>query len=155
MDKANDPLFYNLLSSSFVHLLGRPLIFDSAARSHDEAFQTSWLYQEAPFCVLAHNTQPDPIFTYANRAAQKCFGYDWAEFTRLPSRLSAEAPDRAERQRLLDEVTRTGFIKNYRGMRIAKSGQRFWIENAIIWQLIDDAGKLRGQAAIFQHPPEA
>ncbi|MDE1905442.1 MAG: MEKHLA domain-containing protein [Rhodospirillales bacterium] len=152
MDKPNDPLFYNLLASSFVRLLGRPLILDPTAHGCDKAF---WLYQNAPFCVLAHDTQPDPIFTYANRAAQTCFGYEWAEFTRLPSRLSAEAPDRAERQRLLDEVANKGFIENYRGLRIAKSDQRFWIENAIVWQLIDETGTLHGQAAMFQHQPEA
>ncbi|MDE1895601.1 MAG: MEKHLA domain-containing protein [Rhodospirillales bacterium] len=155
MDKPNDPAFYSLLVSSFARLLGRPFITNHDMGNHDTAFQASWLYHKAPFCVLAHNTQPDPIFTYANRAAQTCFGYDWAEFTRLPSRLSAEALNRAERQCLLDEVARAGFIENYRGARIAKSGQRFWIENAIVWQLIDDAGRLHGQAAMFQHQPEA
>jgi hypothetical protein len=89
-------------------------------------------------------------FFYANRAAQARFEYGWDEFVTLPSRLSAEAPDRAERQRLLDAVTRDGFIGDYRGLRIAKSGRRFWIENATVWQLIDESGTLRGQAATFR-----
>ncbi|HEY0234301.1 MAG TPA: MEKHLA domain-containing protein, partial [Afipia sp.] len=59
----------------------------------------------------------------------------WGELIGLPSRLSAEAPERAERQRLLDAVARDGFISNYKGVRISKSGRRFWIENAIVWQL--------------------
>ena len=46
----------------------------------------------------------------------------------LPSRLSAEAPEHAERQRLLDAVARDGFTGGYRGLRIAKGGRRFWIE---------------------------
>jgi hypothetical protein len=29
-----------------------------------------WLYEEAPYCVLAHNTDPDPVFVYANKTAQ-------------------------------------------------------------------------------------
>jgi MEKHLA domain len=150
--EAHDPAFFGLLSISFFRLLGRELIPDPAVRKEDETFQALWLYQHAPFCVLAHDTQADPMFTYANCAAQYCFGYTWEEITRLPSRLSAEAPERAERQRLLDAVTGNGFSENYRGVRIAKTGQRFWIENAAVWQLRDEAGGLHGQAAMFQPP---
>ena len=49
-------------------------------------------------CVLAHNTEPDPIFIYGNKAAQACFGYTWDELTSLRSRLSAEEPKREERR---------------------------------------------------------
>jgi hypothetical protein len=35
-------------------------------------------------------------------------------------------------------------------MRIAKSGRRFWIENATVWELIDEAGRRHGQAAAFR-----
>ena len=111
--------------------------------------QRLWLYDEARHPVLAHNTDPDPRFVYANATAQRCFEYPWAEFTTLPSRLSAEAPERGERQRLLDAVARDGFIADYRGLRIAKSGRRLWIEDGIVWQLIDAAGIRRGQAATF------
>ena len=60
-------------------------------------------YEDAPCCVLAHDTAADPRFTYANKAAQRCFEYPWTEFAGLPSRLSAEAPNRVERQALLDK----------------------------------------------------
>ena len=150
MENAATLAFYRLLSASFVRLLGRPLLADPYVRSRDETFQAVWLYRDAPFCLLAHDTQADPVFIYANQAAQACFGYGWDEITHLPSRLSAEAPERAERARLLDAVRSAGFIENYRGLRIAKSGRRFWIENAVVWQLIDEAGKLHGQAAMFQ-----
>jgi PAS domain S-box-containing protein len=109
-----------------------------------------WLYQQAPFCVLAHNTDPDPIFIYGNRAAQKCFEYTWEELTSLRSRLSAEEPNREERQRLLELVQCQGFATGYRGRRIAKSGRRFWIENVTVWQLLDRAGTLHGQAAVYR-----
>ena len=108
-----------------------------------------WLYEAAPFCVLAHDTAADPVFTYANRAAQRCFEYSWAEFTALPSRLSAEAPDRDARQHLLDQVSRQGYASGYRGVRVARSGRRFWIEDGTVWQLIDAAGVVHGQAATF------
>jgi hypothetical protein len=97
--------------------------------------------------VLAHNTDPDPRFIYANKAAQACFEYDWDEITSLPSRLSAEPVDREERQKLLDDVARQGFATGYSGLRIAKSGRGFRIEDGVVWQLIDSA--VHGQAATF------
>jgi PAS domain-containing protein len=136
-----DPAFFALLASSHARVVGRPLVADGQ--------DAAWLYNDAPFAVLAHNTAPDPVFVYANRTAQACFEYGRDEFISLPSRLSAEAPNREERQRLLDAVTRDGFISDYRGMRIAGSGRRFWIEGGTVWQLTDEAGKPRGQAALF------
>jgi len=111
---------------------------------------TRWLYDDAPFCVVAHNTDPDPLFIYANRAAQRCFEYSWEEFVGMPSRLSAQAPNREERQRLLEAVARDGFAAGYRGLRIAKSGRRFWIEDVTVWNLIDEAGVYFGQAATYR-----
>jgi MEKHLA domain len=134
-----------MIMTSFHRLLGRPLVPEGL--SLDEAVH--WLYEDAPFCVLAHDTAQDPCFMYANKAAQTCFEYSWEEFTALPSRLSAEAPKRAERQALLDRVTRDGFATGYSGLRISRSGRRFWIEDGIVWQITDDAHRLRGQAAMF------
>lgn len=135
------PEFFHLLNSSYERLIGSPL----APRGSD----ASWLYHDAPYAVLAHNTDADPRFVYANKTAQGCFEYSWEEFTGLRSRFSAEAPNRAERQVLLDAVTRDGFATGYRGVRIAKSGRRFWIEQGTVWQLIDEAGQWHGQAATF------
>jgi hypothetical protein len=139
MTKFDDPRFFDLLAGSYARLLNRPLGTVSA----------SWLYRQAPFVVLAHNTSSDPRFIYANTAAQACFGYDWDEFTTLSSRLSAEPMLREERQAVLEKVARDGFITGYSGIRIAKSGRRFRISGTVIWQLIDQDGVLRGQAAMF------
>ena len=134
-----DSEFFALLAGSYARLVGRPLGAVSAA----------WLYHEAPFVVVAHNTDPDPRFVYANRAAQTCFGYGWEEFVTLPSRLSAEAGLREKRQAVLEAVIRDGFVAGYSGIRIAKSGKRFSILDTVIWQLIDETGAVRGQAATF------
>ncbi len=141
-----DPDFFDLLTGSFARLTGNSLVDEGQLA---KANGPHWLYRDAPFAVLAHNTDADPRFIYANKAAQTCFEYDWDEFITLPSRLSAEAPDRAERQRLMESVTRHGFISDYRGVRISKTGRRFWIESGIVWNLIDRDGHLRGQAATF------
>ncbi|QGY02075.1 MEKHLA domain-containing protein [Methylobacterium mesophilicum SR1.6/6] len=139
-DLSRDPDFFAVLAGSYARRLGTPLV--------PPGRDAGWLYDAAPFAVLAHDGGADPRFVYANRAAQACFGYGREELIGLPSRLSAEAPERAERQRLLDAVTRDGFTRGYRGLRIAKDGRRFWIERAVVWQL-DRDGVTVGQAATF------
>ncbi len=104
---------------------------------------------EAPFALVSHETEADPIFNYGNLTALRLFEMTWEEFTRLPSRLSAEPVHRDERQRLMDTVSRQGFISDYQGVRVSRTGRRFFIENAIVWNVLDEAGSLRGQAAMF------
>jgi len=104
----------------------------------------------APFVVLSHDASPDPILTYANQAALDLFALSWEELTRMPSRLTAEAPDRAERARLLAEVKDRGYIDNYAGVRVTSNGQRFRIQGATVWNLTDAGGQRVGQAATFR-----
>ncbi|HEU6448003.1 MAG TPA: MEKHLA domain-containing protein [Verrucomicrobiae bacterium] len=104
---------------------------------------------EAPFVVLSHGLEADPVLNYGNRAALNLWEMSWEEFTRTPSRLTAEAPKREERARFLKIVSERGFIDDYSGVRISKSGRRFQISNAIVWNLISETGELRGQAATF------
>jgi len=141
VDLSSDPAFFGLLTDSYARLVGAPLV--------PPGKNADWLYRDAPFVVVAHGTDQDPKFIYANQAAQTCFEYSWQEFMTLPSRLSAEASDRAERQKLLDEVTRNGFLSGYRGLRVAKTGRRFIIEDGVVWELVDRAGLRHGQAATF------
>lgn len=145
VDPSAEAEFHALLTGSFARALGRPLMPEAGR-------DAAWLYAEAPFAVLAHDRSDEPRFIYANLAAQRAFGYARAEILGLPSRLSAEAPDRAERQRLLDAVARDGFVAHYEGIRIREDGTRFALHNGIVWQLIDEAGVLHGQAATFPIP---
>jgi hypothetical protein len=103
----------------------------------------------APFVVVSHGTQSDPILNYGNRTALALWELSWEEFTRTPSRLTAEAPNREERARLLEVVTRKGFSDNYSGIRISKSGRRFEISKATVWNLTSGTGEPCGQAATF------
>ena len=50
---------------------------------------------------------------------------------------------------MLAEATQNGFIANYTGIRIASTGRRFFIREAIIWNLTDESGEPYGQAATF------
>ena len=53
--------------------------------------------------------------------------------------------ERHERQVFLDKVMRDGFVAEYRGVRVTKSGKRFWIERATVWQLMDADGLVHGR----------
>ncbi|MCP4455022.1 MAG: MEKHLA domain-containing protein [Planctomycetes bacterium] len=103
----------------------------------------------APFAIVSHNTEPDPIFNYANQTALDLFEMTWEDFTRLPSRKSAAPVNRADRSRLLQEVTANGISHNYSGVRLSQSGRTFLIEDGTVWNLQDSDGSTYGQAATF------
>ena len=103
----------------------------------------------SPFVLVSHGTEADPILNYGNRAALELWEMSWTELTRTPSHLTAEAPNRAERARLLAAVTQRGFIDDYSGVRISKSGRRFRIDRATVWNLLTETGQPCGQAAMF------
>jgi len=132
------------LGNSYQHLLGKSLFSNDI-----DPNQFAKLLFHAPFAVVSHDTSADPIFNYANLTALKLFAMDWSEFTQLPSRLSAEPVNQEERARLLAQVTSQGFIDNYQGVRIAKTGQRFLIKKAVVWNVVDAQNKPYGQAACF------
>ncbi len=145
MDRRRSPAFFSLLSESYSRLTGQPLVSEGL----EDDMAAVWLYESAPFSILAHNTAADPVFTYGNIAAQHLFEYDWNELVGLCSRLSVEQPERADRQRFLEDVRLNGFISGYSGIRISKSGRRFEIVDATVWQLIDKDGVCHGQAAMI------
>ncbi|MGE3691200.1 MAG: MEKHLA domain-containing protein [Novosphingobium sp.] len=130
-----------LIAGSHARLTGRQLI-----DSGPDPVAALW---NAPLAVVAHGTEADPLFFFGNRAALEAFGARLDQFISMPSRLSAEAPDRTERQALLDRVSAQGFIDDYAGMRVRLDGERFRIDNATVWNLIDEAGVRHGQAAAF------
>lgn len=133
-----------LLCDSFRRWTGRTLITPMA-----DPVATAQRLFEAPFAVLSHGGGPDPLFTYANRTALLLFNVSWDGLVSLPSRLPAEPVEQAERARLLQRVTEHGFIDDYSGVRISRTGRRFRIRRAVVWTLIDGAGDYVGQAATF------
>lgn len=130
-----------LIAESFERLTGRPLLGDTPYSP-----AAVW---DAPLAILAHGTEADPIFFYGDRLALELFEVTPRQLVQMPSRFSAESPNRAERERLLDQVTRRGFIADYAGVRISATGRRFRIEHATVWNLIDAEDVVQGQAAAF------
>lgn len=103
----------------------------------------------APFVVVAHATEADPVFFYANKAGLELFQIDAAQLIRMPSRLSARPVDRDARDRLFERVRQQGFIDDYAGDRVTTTGRAFRIEQATVWNLVDADKSVRGQAARF------
>lgn len=130
-----------LVAASHARLTGRELV-----PAGGDVVGALW---EAPAVILAHGTEADPLFFFANRAALVRFDCAVEGLVGRPSRFSAEAPVREERQALLDRVKRDGFIADYAGVRISATGQRFRIEQATVWNLMGESGTLHGQAAMF------
>jgi hypothetical protein len=133
-----------LLLDSYRHWIGKDLI----ERTSDPQQQARMLF-EACFVVVSHGVEADPILNYGNQIALDLWELSWDQFIKTPSRLTAEADDRAERGSMLERARLNGYFDGYRGVRISSTGRRFLVEQALIWNVIDPAGKPIGQAATF------
>jgi len=134
-----------LIVESHQRLIGKPLL--PMIPAHKAALRAAlW---NAPCIIVAHGIEDEPVFFYGNRMALDLFELDFAAFSRLPSHHSAEAMQREERERLLANVARRGYVDDYRGVRVSSTGRRFMINAATVWNLIDAAGMYHGQAATF------
>jgi len=134
-----------LLLNSYRRLIGTDLI----ERSGSLAEQDQRLFA-APFVVVSHGIQADPILNYGNQAALDLWELNIERFTQMPSRLTAEPMHRDERARLLERTTRDGYVDDYSGIRISSTGRRFFLPQATVWNLIDEHGVYAGQAATFR-----
>jgi hypothetical protein len=103
----------------------------------------------APFALVSGGTEPDQILNYGNATALELWAMDWLTFTQTPSRQTAEPMHQAARAAFLQQVREHGYIENYAGVRISATGRRFRIEQATVWNLVNDAGDYAGQAAMF------
>ena len=103
----------------------------------------------SPFVIASHGLQDDPILNYGNQTALDLWEMDWEQFTKTPSRLTAEPVNREERARMLEQARTHGYISDYRGIRISSSGKRFLVERATVWNLYKPDGTPVGQAATF------
>ncbi len=113
----------------------------------EDALEQSKRLFEAPFPVLTQGTGQDPMFDYANRAALVLYEYSWEEIHRLLSKASAEPALRAERAQAIAQAMQQGFMPSYSGTRVSRTGRRILVENACLWNILDESGKCIGQAA--------
>ncbi|MDB9315478.1 MEKHLA domain-containing protein [Spirulina sp. CS-785/01] len=131
------------LLASFEHWLGYSLIDRSGSPE-----EVAHLLFEAPFVIVSHDSQPDPIFNYGNQKALELWEVTWDQLLQMPSRQTAEEMEQEERALLLKETQEKGFVQNYTGIRISSTKRRFQIQNGIIWNVMDDQQNYLGQAAL-------
>lgn len=132
------------LLDSYRHWVGRDLM----PRVGGPEEQAHALFM-APFVVVSHGTQEDPLLNYGTQLALTLWEMTWEELVQTPSRLTAEPVNRAEREWMLERARTQGYIDNYQGIRLSSSGRRFLIEQAVVWNVVDKAGRRQGQAATF------
>jgi len=133
-----------ILLASFRRRLGRDLL-----RTEGSDLVAAEALFRAPFVVVAHGTEPDPLLNYANALGLRLWEMDPDTMARTPSRLTAEPLHRDERAKLLERTHKQGYVDDYAGIRISRTGRRFAIERAIVWNLDDESGRYVGQAAMF------
>jgi hypothetical protein len=88
---------------------------------------------------------------YGNRMALTLWEMTWEQLIETPSRLTAEPVNRAEREWMLEQARVRGYLDTYKGVRISRSGRRFLVEGAIVWNVLDAHRQQIGQAATFAH----
>ena len=131
-----------ILADSYRKLFGENLI-DSVAMPE----QLSQALFYAPFVLVSHGTQADPIFNYANQTALQLWSLSWEEFTKTPSASVTEPDEIEDRALMLKQAAKQGYIENYQGIRTAKTGKKFRIEGVRLWNLTDEFGQKCGHAA--------
>jgi len=133
-----------LLVSSFELLTGKKIL--------PPAIEVNNVSRElffAPFAVMSHGTETDPVFNYANQCALDLFEMTWENFIKLPSRYSAEMDSQEERDRILQRVAEDGYVDDYTGTRISGKGRRFRFTNAVVWNVFAE-DCYYGQAALIR-----
>ncbi len=133
-----------LLLDSYEKLLGHQLI----ERKGNAQAQAQALFF-APLVVASHGTEADPILNYSNQKALDLWEMTWDNFTKTPSRMTAEPVNREDRKKMLAQAAKQGFLDNYRGVRITSTGKRFLIEKAIVWNLFEERDRPCDQGATF------
>ncbi len=98
------------LLNSHRHWTGRELL----VRSGDPAADAAALF-DAPFILVSHGTEANPILNYGNRAALNLWAMTWEQLTRMPSRETAEPMHRDERETFMARVRRDGFLTGLHG----------------------------------------
>jgi hypothetical protein len=133
-----------LLLDSFRHWMGEDLL----ERGGSPAEQAQALF-EAPFVVISHGTESEPILNYGNQAALELWEMTWEQLTSTPSRQTAEPQNRQERARMLALAEEQGYCSGYGGIRVSASGKRFLVMGASVWNVLDHQSRRIGQAATF------
>jgi len=146
LDRPTDANFYQdayikSVAASFLRVTGAPLM--------GTGFSGQGVWQ-GDFALLTHRGDPDATLNYGNAFALRLWECDWQDFTGLPSTVTAPPEDRASRAVAMEKVAQDNFVRGYSGRRISCKGRLFFIEDGIIWRLLDETGEAFGVGAWFR-----
>ncbi|MFT7245886.1 MAG: hypothetical protein ACI82A_003257 [Candidatus Azotimanducaceae bacterium] len=79
--------------------------------------------------------------------ALSLFGYEHLAFLQLPSRETVAPEATAGRHELSARVDQKSIVTDYRGTRLTKTGNRIVIDDGVVWQLMDNLGRVHCHAA--------
>ncbi len=136
-----------IILNSYEQIVGKKLI----ARTNNKIEDAKALFL-ASFVVVSHGRESIPILNYGNQIALDLWEMEWDNFTQTPSTKTVEHNNIKEaqrRQEMLQQVQQKGYIDNYECIRITITGKRFFIKNAIVFNLINNNNQPCGQAATF------
>lgn len=133
-----------LILDSYARFLGKELI----ERTGNTANDAEKLIHASKI-VLSCDAAPDPVLNFANLQALKLWEWTWEQMTATPAKETAEPDERSAREKLLQQVKLKGYADDYTGIRISRTGKKFRIKQACVWNLIADDGIYIGQAAAF------
>lgn len=102
---------------------------------------------EAPFVLVSHGTEEDPIFNYGNANALKVFEADWEALMRTPSRAVAPEEQLAARAALLDGAGQ-GVVELKGLVQQSLKGRMILLKEGISWTLKNLEGETFGQAVL-------
>lgn len=130
------------------HHICRPLFEEDV-----EISDVAELLWNAPFAILAHDTEadPEPTFVYGNAAALELFECTWDELIGTPSSASAspEKEIQEDRSSLLEKATQDGYVDGYEGWRKSFKGNAFKISKSTVFNIESPNGDLVGQGAVL------
>ena len=143
-DDANDyqDAYIQRVAASFARVTGAPLLLPSRTPGRD-----AW---QGDYALLTHRGDADGTLNYANAFALNLWECGWDDFIGQPSAITAPPEDRPARAIAMQKVAQDNFVRGYSGRRISRKGRLFFIEDGVIWRLLDEQGEAFGLGAWFK-----
>ncbi len=130
-----------LIASSYLRQARRPLVQKS-----DDVIAALWT---APCAILAQYELSDAATHFANRCALEVYETDYLGFSPQGQGSHAGKDGQASSNELFSAANHAGGVAKYSGNLMSCRGNRFRVQHAITWPLIDEGGACHGYAAMF------
>ena len=136
------------LIDSYERLLNKPFLFRDSYDSNASNWAEQVFKMDEGY-LLSHDASEETLLNYANQKALSQWEMTWEELVLTSSRQTAPPLAIEERTELMETVDKQGYVTNYRGKRISKTGRLFWIKDVTIWKYYDTDDQYLGIAAAF------